>query len=273
MATHFIVSPVIASTRQLRVVVVDSQRSVRQAITRVIESDSSIQVVIECASGAEAQKAIAQHRPDVLFIETGLPDASAFDLVASAPNVPAIVFLSAQARDAAQAFDAHAVDFLVKPFRDERVMHAFLKAKLKLQAESGHAVFPKPQMKQDPDAEQRTGSPFVERITLRNGKAKRIEKVQAIDCFTAAANYVTVHCKSKSFRIRSSMKVLETQLNPREFVRIHRSTIVNLEYVQEFQLLQTGDYLVKLRDGKELKMSRSYRAHFKKALSNLKCLM
>jgi len=110
---------------------------------------------------------------------------------------------------------------------------------------------------------------YLERLALRNGDRIFFQKVQSVDSFTSAANYVQVHCGSQSHRMRSTMNELEGKLDPRQFVRIHRCTIINIECLREFRPLPHGDYMVKLVDGKELIMSRNYRQQFRKALSAL----
>jgi two-component system, LytTR family, response regulator len=110
---------------------------------------------------------------------------------------------------------------------------------------------------------------YLERLALRNGDRIFFQKVQLVDCFTSAANYVQVHCGAQEHRMRSTMNELEKKLDPKLFVRIHRCTIINIECLREFRPLPHGDYMVKLIDGKELIMSRNYRQSFRNALSAL----
>src|SRR5689334_4194995 len=110
---------------------------------------------------------------------------------------------------------------------------------------------------------------YLERLALRNGDRIFFQKVQQVDSFTSSANYVQVHCGAQSHRMRSTMNDLEKKLDPKQFVRIHRCTIINIECLREFRPLPHGDYMVKLVDGKELTMSRNYRQQFRKALSAL----
>jgi two-component system LytT family response regulator len=271
MATNSIHAAALEQSR-FRALIADNQPSARQAISRVLEDDDSIEIVSECSTGNEALAAIEQHSPDMLFVDVQLPDVHGFQVVeSSSGKIPAVVFVSALDRFAARAFDAQAADYLVKPFQDHRLLQAIERAKLRVQMErnklglpnSGHQAgglhrFP---VHESPK--------YLERLALRNGDRIFFQKVQNVDCFTSAANYVQVHCGTQQHRMRSTMNDLERQLDPKQFVRIHRCTIINIECLREFRPLPHGDYMVKLVDGKELTMSRNYRQQFRQALSAL----
>ena len=271
MATNSIHAAALEQSR-FRALIADNQPSARQAISRVLEDDDSIEIVSECSTGNEALAAIEQHSPDMLFVDVQLPDVHGFQVVeSSSGKIPAVVFVSALDRFAARAFDAQAADYLVKPFQDHRLLQAIERAKLRVQMERNKLVLPN-------SGHQAGGlhrfpvheSPkYLERLALRNGDRIFFQKVQNVDCFTSAANYVQVHCGTQQHRMRSTMNDLERQLDPKQFVRIHRCTIINIECLREFRPLPHGDYMVKLVDGKELTMSRNYRQQFRQALSAL----
>jgi len=273
MATHFIVNPISPVRPALRAVVADSERSARQAVTRILASDESIQLVSQCVDGKSAREAIAQHKPDVLFVDVELPDISGFDLVRSIGTIPAVVFVSSLVRHAAQAFDAHAVDFLIKPFANERVLEALMRAKLSLQRGPRSVIVPEQPFLAVEAGEAQSRSRFLDRITLRSGNVYVVKRLEVIECLTAAANYVVVHCQSESFRIRLSMNDLQKQLDPRQFLRIHRSAIINVDYLREFGPGPRGGYFVKLADGKELKMGRKYWPQFRETLTALRYVL
>jgi two-component system, LytTR family, response regulator len=271
MATNSIHAATLEHSR-FRALIADNQASARQAISRVLEDDDSIEIVSECATGSEALAAIERHSPDMLFVDVQLPDVHGFQIAESSNGrVPAVVFVSALDRFAARAFDADAADYVIKPFQDHRLLQAVERAKLRVRMERNGVT-------QSRGAERTNGvhalplheSPkFLERLAMRNGDRIFFQKVQNVDSFTSAANYVNVHCGPQQHRMRSTMSELERKLDPRHFVRIHRCTIINIECLKEFRPLPHGDYLVKLVDGKELTMSRNYRHRFRQALSAL----
>jgi two-component system LytT family response regulator len=245
-----------------RALVVDSQYFSREVIARILESDESIHRIKVCATAIEAQKVIREEHPDLAFIDVELPDMSGFDLIRSVEEIPAVIFLSETEKNASRAFEASAVDYLVKPFLRGRLLRAVRRAKAKVRAaslEEADCSFA--------SGESHREGVFPERLTLRVGQVQVIEKVQLIDYCVAAANYVKVHCRSRSARIRCTISELEGKLDPQKFVRIHRSAIVNLESVSEFRTHPTTGYIVKLVSGAELRISRGYWQKFRSALS------
>jgi len=271
MATDSIHAASFAQSR-FRALIADDQQSAREAISRLLEEDESIEIVSECADGREALAAIAQHTPDMLFVDVQLPDVTGFQVVeSSSERIPAVIFMSAFDRFAARAFDAHATDYIVKPFHDERLLQAVERAKLRVHMERSGIVLPGVINHPQNSGPAALPNPpkYLERLALRNGDRIFFQKVQLIDSFTSAANYIQVHCGSLTHRMRSTMNNLECKLDPKQFVRIHRCTIINIECLREFRPLPHGDYMVKLIDGKELTMSRNYRQKFRTALAAL----
>lgn len=268
MATDSIHAAAFAHSR-FRALIADDQPSAREAISRLLEGDDSIEIVSECADGKEALAAIAEYAPDMLFVDVQLPEVHGFQVVESSrEKIPAVVFMSALERYAARAFDAHAADYVVKPFHDERLLQAVERAKLRVQMERSRIALPATRLA--PALVSNQESPkYLERLALRNGDRIFFQKVQLVDSFTSAANYVQVHCGSQAHRMRSTMNELERKLDPKQFIRIHRCAIINIECLREFRPLPHGDYMVKLVDGKELTMSRNYRQRFRRALSAL----
>ena len=266
MATNSIHAAAIAQSR-FRALIADDQHS-REAISRVLEDDESIEIVSECTNGNEALAAIERHAPDMLFVDVQLPDVPGFQVVeSSSGKIPAVVFMSAFDRYAARAFDAQAADYVIKPFHDQRLLQAIERAKLRVQMERNRSSISS--SAESADHEVLDGAKYLERLALRNGSRIFFQKVQLVDSFTSDANYVRVHCGPSEHRMRSTMNDLEHKLDPRLFVRIHRCAIINIECLREFRPLPHGDYVVKLTNGRELTMSRNYRQHFRDALSAL----
>jgi two-component system, LytTR family, response regulator len=269
MATNS-VHPATLDHSRFRALIADNHAAARQAVSRVLEDDDSIDIVSQCSTGGETLAAIERHAPDMLFVDVQLPDVHGFQVVeSSSGKIPAVVFMSALDRFAARAFDAHAADYVVKPFQDHRLVQAIQRAKLRVQMERNNMSTSGYSASVAPEPRLQNGAKYLERLALRNGDRIFFQKVQNVDCFTSAANYIQVHCGTEQHRMRSTMSELERKLDPRQFIRIHRCTIINLECLREFRPLPHGDYLVKLVDGKELTMSRNYRQQFRRALSAL----
>jgi two-component system LytT family response regulator len=268
MATDAVYPGALAQSR-FRALIADDQRSTREAISRVLEDDGSIDIVSECASGSEALAAIERHSPDMLFVDVQLPEVPGFQLVESSTGrVPAVVFVSALDQYAARAFDAQAADYIVKPFHDHRLQQAIERAKARVQMERSRLSMATPADSIAPPVTHAEGK-YLERLALRHGDRIFFQKVQLVDCFTSEANYVRVHCGATTHRMRSTMNELERKLDPRQFVRIHRCTIINLESLRDFRPLPHGDYSVSLVNSTQVTMSRNYRQQFRQALAAL----
>jgi len=270
MATEFNTAAYIAT--KFRALIADDQRSSREAITRLLQEDDSIEIVEKCVNGREALEAIDRHSPDMVFLDVHLPELAGFQVVqSSGGKVPAVVFLSALDRYAAQAFEADAADYILKPFQDERLLQAVARAKLRVQMERGkmlttnEPISPGAAPEQIPAQETQ----YAERLAVRSAGRIFFQKVQQVDCFTAAANYIQVHTGAQIHRIRCTMNHLEARLDPRRFARIHRCTVINLDRLKDIRPLPHGDYIVTLLDGKEFTLSRNYRPKFRKLLSSL----
>src|SRR5947209_12575946 len=170
MATDSIHAAAVAQSR-FRALIADDQPSAREAISRLLEDDDSIEIVSECADGNEALAAIAEHAPDMLFVDVQLPEVPGFQVVESSNRIPAVVFMSALDRYAARAFDAHAADYVVKPFHQERLIQAVERAKRHVQMERSRAF---PAVPDPENAATETVVPaetpkYLERLALRNG--------------------------------------------------------------------------------------------------------
>lgn len=271
MATDSIPAATFNQTK-FRALIADDESSAREAISRVLEEDDSIEIVSECANGSQALEAIAQHAPDMLFVDVQLPDVPGFQLVEANDQIPAVVFTSAQDRYAARAFDAHAADYVLKPFQDKRLAEAVARAKLRVQMQRSGIMLPGSVQQAHSGLEAHVPTPlakYLDRLTLRNGNRMFFQKIGEVDFFASSANYIVAHCGEQSHRMRSTMNDLERRLDPRQFVRIHRCTIINIDSLREFRPLPHGDYAVKLKDGRELTLSRNYRQQFRSALSAL----
>jgi two-component system LytT family response regulator len=235
-----------------RVLIVDDEPPARLRIRELLRKRSSIEIVGECASGPEAVDALARLRPDLLFLDVQMPAMDGFQVLRESTYTPVTIFVTAYERYALEAFEADAFDYLLKPFTDERFDKALTRA-LSYQRESRVDELAERVAKL---LERRPSSP---RIAVRTNGRVLILRAAEIDWVEAAGVYVELHVGTKKYLHRLSLSELEKQLAGEHFVRIHRSTLVNLDRVRELAPRTHGDYSVILLDGTELRLSRGYR--------------
>jgi two-component system LytT family response regulator len=232
----------------IRTLIVDDEPLGRQRLRGLLEADPDVEVVGECADGAEALAALGSRPCDLVFLDVEMPGLSGLDVARrlGPQRLPAIVFVTAHRDYALPAFEVRAVDFLLKPFDRARFQQALGWAKEQLAREGEGAARP-------------AGRP-LERVTIKSGGRIYFIKAEDIDWVEAAGNYLRLHSGGQTHLLRETLSNLATRLDPERFWRIHRSTVVNVDRVQELQPLFHGDYAVILRDGTQLTLSRSYRA-------------
>jgi two-component system LytT family response regulator len=228
-------------SHKIRALVVDDEPLARSSVTLLLRRDPEIEVIGECNSGAEALQVIPLHRPDLLFLDVQMPECDGFDVLErmGAHLPPVIVFVTAYDQYALRAFEAGALDYLLKPFDNERFFLAIARAKQKLASGRQPAK---------PD-----------RLVIKGTGQVLFIKTADIDWIEAADYYSCLHVGAKTHLLRRSMSELEQELDADAFCRIHRSTIVNLERVEGLTLNPDGEYDVLLENGARLRMSRSYR--------------
>jgi two-component system LytT family response regulator len=222
--------------------VVDDEPLARSNLTILLRRDPEIEIIGECRSGTEALGAIREKNPDLLFLDVQMPECDGFDVLEmlgrSLP--PAIVFVTAYDQFALRAFEAGALDYLLKPFDDARFCRALDRAKEKL-AHRRHSARP------------------LDRIVIKETGQVSFVKVSEIDWIEAADYYTCLHVGTKTHLLRRSMSELEQELDPAVFCRIHRSSIVNIAQVQALKLNSEGEHEVVLNHGMRLRLSRGYR--------------
>jgi two-component system LytT family response regulator len=233
-----------AALAKIRALIVDDEPLARSNLKVLLREDPDIESIAECGSGTEAAAQIRATRPDLVFLDVQMPECGGFEvleLLKADEKLPVIVFVTAYDEYALRAFDAGALDYLLKPFDDARFRLAMQRAKQKIAV---HAAL---------DA---TETP---RLTVRSAGQVVYVQVPDIDWVEAADYYACLHVGTKSHLLRQSMADLEKELNPRIFCRIHRSTIVNLRRVQALKVDDAGEYEVLLEGGQKLRLSRRFR--------------
>jgi two-component system LytT family response regulator len=239
----------------LSVLVVDDEPLARERLRALPDDDAEVKIVGECASGRTAVKAIQEKRPDLVFLDVQMPGLNGFGVVEQigAAKMPAIVFVTAFDQYALKAFEIHALDYLLKPFDRER-FEATLARAIRLRA-AGSGDQGMAALLESLAARRK----YAERLLVKCSGKERLLPVAEVAWFEAAGNYVKIHTGGERRLLRETMANLETRLDPEQFARIHRSTIVNLHKVKELEPWFHGDYVVRLTDGQKLTLSRSYR--------------
>jgi len=245
-------------TARTRVLIADDEPLARERLRTLLGAEEWVEVVGECQNGNEAVDSIAKLQPDLVFLDVQMPGATGFDVIdAVGPDrMPLVVFVTAFDKYALRAFDVHALDYLLKPFDRERFGQALGRARQQLERRSGGDLERRLlELVQD----LKGTSHRLERFVIKAGGRVFFVRSDEIDWIEAAGNYVKLHVASDAHLFRETMNALEAQLNPDIFYRIHRSHIVNIERVKELQPWFNGEYVVFLKNGTRLTLSRGYR--------------
>ena len=267
----------------IRALIVDDEPAARDAIRSLLAGDGEIHIVGECADGRSALRAIATTSPDLLFLDVQMPEMDGFTMLRQIDpaHLPVVVFVTAFDQYALRAFDVHATDYLLKPFDDERFREAVSRAKQSVRAGQLGRLSEELRALLDgvtPSAAPTStaggggggggvgGGPYLKRLVIKSGGRVTLLNVRDIDWIEAEGDYVKIHVGKAWHLLRETMKRLEAQFDPARFVRIHRSTIVNVERIKELQPYFRGEYVVILHDGKSLKLSRGYKEHLESVL-------
>jgi len=249
----------------IQAVVADDEVLARQKLRQLLREIPEIEIVGECANAAETIDLVRATRPDLLFLDVRMPDMDGFDIVgelssAGTPSLPCIIFTTAYDRYALRAFEINAVDYLLKPFTLERFRAATERA---LQQIRSKKQSPQP----TPAKGQNGGTDYTTRIVFKSKGRIIFLPVSEICWIGAEENYVRICTQSETHLLRETMAHLEEKLDPSTFLRVHRSSIVNLQYVKEVRPEIDGEYGVLLHNGQKISMSRSYRSRIKYLLA------
>lgn len=235
--------------------IVDDEVLARKKLCVLLQRDPDFRVVGECSTAADGIRALRQFRPALMFLDIQMPDDDGFSVInAIGPEWrPKIIFTTAYDSYAIQAFDAEAVDYLLKPFDEERFSRAVKRAKSEILAEmSQRSGSPAP------DGQSAAHRP-LERFVVKSEGRILFFTTDEIDWIEAASNYVKLFSSGKGYLVRQTMNEMEKKLNPSQFLRIHRSIIVNVKKIRGVQPCNSGEFIVTLVTGKELPSSRGYR--------------
>lgn len=250
----------------MRVLVVDDEPLARQKLVSLLAQEQGVEVAGEARDGREAVRLIDERRPDLVLLDVQMPEIDGFGVLSRiAPErMPAVVFVTAYDAYALRAFDVHAVDYLLKPFDRTRLHQALERARVDLDRRETERLNEKLMaLLGDLKGGEKK---YLDRLVLKTAGRVFFLKTEEIDWVDSAGNYVRLHARGESHLLRETMNALEAKLDPARFVRIHRSTLVNLERIKELQQVFHGDYVVILQNGQRLSLSRTYRDKLQEVL-------
>jgi len=245
---------------RIKALIVDDEPLARDRIREMLKEHPEVEVIGEARNGREAVDSVASHNPDLMFLDVQMPDFDGFTVLQNLKQMPLIIFVTAYDQHALRAFDVHAVDYLTKPFDRKRFADALDQAKVFMKGAKEPDTARILSMLQ----EMRAGSSYLERFAVKNGETVFFVRAEDVDAIEAQGNYVRLSLAGSSHLLRDTLNNIESQINPRMFVRIHRRTIVNIDRVKEVQTWARGEYRVVLHTGAHYTLSRGYRQHFEK---------
>jgi two-component system LytT family response regulator len=241
---------------KLRAIIADDEPLARERVRSLLISEPDVEVIAECANGAQALEHTQHHRPDLLFLDVQMPRLSGFEVIeALGPeHIPVVIFTTAHDEHAIRAFEINALDYLLKPFTEARFKKTIQRAREQLQTRASGQSDPRlPALLQH----VHTATPGGGRILVRSAERIVFLKPEEIDHVEAAGNYVVLHAGKERHIVRETTTAMEARLAPAGFMRLSRSVIVNLNRIREVQPLAPGQYTVLLKNGTRLDMSCS----------------
>ena len=253
---------------KIKTLIVDDEPLARRNLRVLLERDPQIEILDECRNGREAVKAINTFSPDLIFLDIQMPEMDGFDVLqrVGPEHIQGIIFVTAFDQYALKAFDVHALDYLLKPFDDERFARALERAKSQIAAREINQLSERLLALLEEREGAKREEKYLTRLMIKASSRVMLLKVEEIDFIEADGNYAKLHAGRKTHLLREKMNDLEGRLDPARFVRIHRSVIVNLDRIKEMHPHFNGDYVVVLEDGRQLRLSRTRREHLEARL-------
>jgi two-component system LytT family response regulator len=244
---------------------VDDESLARERIRDMLKGDTDIEVIAECTNGYDAIESIREQSPDLIFLDVEMPGMDGFAVLESldVAVLPMIIFVTAYDQYAVKAFEVYALDYLLKPFDQERFDKALSRAKAAIFNNKNESLSQRILKALD---EIKSKPVHLERLVIKMNGHVFFVKTDEIDWLEAEGNYVRLHSGKESYLLRDTITALENQLDPKKFIRVHRSAMVNIDRIQELQPWFHGEYRIILKEGVELTLSRSYREKLHEAL-------
>jgi two-component system LytT family response regulator len=253
------------SPERIRVLVVDDETPARRRIIDLLRRNARIAKILEATDGFSAVKMIEQHRPDLVFLDVQMPELDGLGVVDAigCAEMPLTVFVTAYDQHAIRAFEANALDYLLKPFSDERFETTMARAIARLD-ELSICEFGQRMMRMASAAQP--ADRHWDRLVVKSGGTTRFIRVNDIDWIEAAGVYVNLHVGGKEMLYRAALNELAERLDPRRFVRVHRSAMINIESILHLEPISHGEFDAVLKNGSRTRVSRNYRAQLEKRL-------
>jgi len=242
---------------KIRTLIVDDEPLARKRILMFLRDEPDVEIAGECVHGADAITQIEQQKPDLVFLDVQMPEVGGFDVLRALPADcwPLVIFVTAYNQHALQAFEVHALDYLLKPFKLVRFRQALQRAREHLDARDingRNARFREWLLTREETA-------YPSRLTVKSGEQTAFVEVKDVDCIEAAGNYAILHAGATNHILRETLANLEAKLSPKRFLRVSRSAIVNLDRVKAVQPATRGEHVVLLKNGRELTLTRGVR--------------
>ncbi|MEP6769788.1 MAG: LytTR family DNA-binding domain-containing protein [Acidobacteriota bacterium] len=247
-------------SEELRVLIVDDEEPARSLLREILGNEPGVTIVAEAENGFEAVRAATENRPDVAFLDIEMPKLNGFEVAELLAPEVAVVFVTAYDQWALKAFEIHAADYVLKPYRAERLREALARARAR--HVSGRTAV-------DPGAVSRAARPpgsFAERIVVRDGPKVHVIPVDRVDCLEAQDDYVAVRSDGRKFLKLQTLAALAESLDPARFLRVHRSFVVNLDRLRSIELYAKNSHVALLADGSRIPISREGHAKLKALL-------
>ena len=258
-------------TVPLRAIIADDEGLARQKLRILLDVEGQVFVVAECRDGKEAIAAVRVHRPDLLLLDIQMPDLDGFQVLSeiSPSEMPVVIFTSAYDQYAIRAFQAHALDYLLKPFDQERLHQALERARSELRKSTNREITQRIlELLSQVKGAKVPASEDDSRLVIKTKGRIVFLNVDDLDWVEAAANYVRLNANGETYLFRETISRISERLNPNRFIRIHRSIIVNVRKIKELMPVNSGEYVVILKSGKELSCSRGYRGNVQNVIAN-----
>jgi two-component system, LytTR family, response regulator len=252
---------------KIRTLIVDDEPLARRGIRAHLTEERDVEIIAECRNGREAVRVIEEQEPDLVFLDVQMPELDGFGVLKeiNVAPLPFIIFVTAYDKYALRAFEVHALDYLLKPFDSERFIKAVERARAQIERQSISDLSHRLQSLID---DLRTNQKYAERLVIKSAGRIFFLGVEEIDWIEAADNYVRLHASRDTHLLRETMNNLESRLDPAQFLRIQRSTIINVRRIKELHPLFRGEYEIVLRDGTCLTSGRGYRDRLQELFGN-----
>ncbi|QQR88269.1 MAG: response regulator transcription factor [Flavobacteriales bacterium] len=255
--------------KHIRTIIADDEPVARARVARLLQQDPEIELVAECRNGSEAIEAVNKHKPDLMFLDVQMPQVNGFEVVQQLgkERMPFVVFVTAHDQYALKAFDVNAVDFLLKPYDDDRFHASLSKAKKWMDMRFSSKLTGK--LMDLMREHMHANSEYTETIVIRErGREWRVG-VDDLVFMRAEGNYLHLQLKDKHHLYRMTMNAVETELDPSRFLRIHRSYIINMAHVRSHRYSGNNEFIFSMNNGERIVSGRSYKEHISKALTEL----